>query len=110
MTSFEQKAWHPIFCTKKETEQPLVIIAGRLAGKESAYNAGDLHLIPGSGRSAGKGHGNPLQYSSLENPMDRGAWRATVHRVTIPPSSLPNSVNLFGCSGLWQTLRELIIG
>ena len=37
-------------------------------------------LIPGSGRSPG-GHGNPLQYSSLENPMDRGAWRATVHGV-----------------------------
>ena len=43
----------------------------------------DLGLIPGSGRSpGGGGHGNPLQYSHLENPMDRGAWRATVHRVT----------------------------
>ena len=38
-------------------------------------------LIPGSGRSSGRGHGNPLQYSCLENPMDRGAWQATVHRV-----------------------------
>ena len=48
---------------------------------ESAYNAGDLGLIPGLGRSPGEGHGNPLQYSCLGNPMDRGAWRATVHRV-----------------------------
>ena len=44
-------------------------------------NAGDLSLIPGSGRSPGEGKGNPLQYSCLENPMDRGAWRATVHGV-----------------------------
>ena len=50
-------------------------------GKESACNAGGLDLIPGSGRSPGGGHGNPLQYSCLENPMDRGAWRATVHGV-----------------------------
>ena len=42
----------------------------------------DSGLIPGSGRSPGGGHGNPLQYSCLENPMDRGAWRATVHGVT----------------------------
>jgi len=41
----------------------------------------DEGLIPGSGRSPGEGHSNPLQYSSLENPMDRGAWCATVHRV-----------------------------
>ena len=42
----------------------------------------DLSLIPGSGRPTEEGHGNPLQYSCLENPMDRGAWRATVHGVT----------------------------
>ena len=48
--------------------------------KVSAYNAGDLGSIPGSGRSSGEGNGNPLQYSSLENPMDRGAWWATVHK------------------------------
>ena len=51
-------------------------------GKQSAYNVGDLGSIPGSGRSPGKRNGYPLQYSCLENPMDRGAWRATVHRVT----------------------------
>ena len=43
-------------------------------GKDSAYNAGDLGLIPGSGRSPGEENGKPLQYSCLENPMDRGAW------------------------------------
>ena len=53
-------------------------------GKEFACNAGDardMGLIPGSGRSPGGGKGNPLQYFRLENSMDRGAWRATVHRV-----------------------------
>ena len=44
------------------------------AGKVSAYNAGDLGSIPGLGRSCGEGNGSPLQYSCLENPMDRGAW------------------------------------
>ena len=50
-------------------------------GKESAYHTGDLGSIPRSGRSPGEGKGNPLQYSCLENPMDRGAWQATVHGV-----------------------------
>ena len=48
-------------------------------GKESACKAGDLGLTPGSGRSPGKGNGNPLQYFCPENSMDRGAWWATVH-------------------------------
>ena len=47
-------------------------------GKESACSVGDLRLIPGLGRSPGEGNGNPLQYSGLENPVDRGAWWATV--------------------------------
>ena len=51
-------------------------------GKESACNEGDLGSIPGLGRSPGEGHGNRLQYSCLENSMDRGAWWATGHRVT----------------------------
>ena len=54
---------------------------GGLDDKESACNEGDLGLIPGSGRSPGEGNGNPLQYSCLENPMDGGAWQATVHGV-----------------------------
>ena len=48
----------------------------------SAGDKSNTGLIPGLGRSPGGGHGNPLQYSCLENPMDRGAWQATVHRVT----------------------------
>ena len=50
-----------------------------LSGKESATNAADGGLIPASGRSPGEGNGNPLQFSCLGNPMDRGTWRATVH-------------------------------
>ena len=50
-------------------------------GKTSACNAGDRGSIPGSGGSPGEGNGNPLQYSYLENPMERGAWQATVHGV-----------------------------
>ena len=55
------------------------------ADKESSCNAGDtgdVGLIPGWGRSSGEGNGNPLQYSCLENSMDRRAWQATVYRVT----------------------------
>ena len=48
-------------------------------GKEAACNAGYLGSITGLGRSPGGGNGNPLQYSHLENPLDRGAWQATVH-------------------------------
>ena len=50
-------------------------------GKESACNAGELGLIPGSGRSPGEGNGNPLHYSCLENSMQRGAWQAILHGV-----------------------------
>jgi len=53
--------------------------------KNPPANAEDLRdtgWIPGSGRSPGEGHGSPLQYSCLENPMDRGVWQAIVHRVT----------------------------
>ena len=49
--------------------------------KNPPAHAGDLGSIPGSGRSPGDGNGNPLQYSCLENPMDRGAWWATVNEV-----------------------------
>ena len=51
-----------------------------LSSKESAYSAGAVGLIPGSGRSPEEGNGNLLQYSCLKNPMDRGAWWAIVHR------------------------------
>ena len=49
--------------------------------KNPPASAGDTGLIPGSGRFPGGGHGNPLQYSCLENPKDRGAWKTTVHGV-----------------------------
>ena len=56
-----------------------------LVVKNLHFNARDVRedvLIPGSGQSPGGGHGNPLQYSGLENPMDKGDWQATVHRTT----------------------------
>ena len=73
-------------------------------GKESACKAGDLSSIPGLGRSPGEGNDNPLQYSCLENPMDRGAWWATVHGVirvrhdlmTKPPLLINNVVLVSG--------------
>ena len=61
---------------------PSVRLPQWLSGKESTCNTEDPGSIPSSGRSPGEGNGNPLQYSCLENPMDRGAWRATVHGVT----------------------------
>jgi len=61
-----------------------------LRHKESACNVVDLGLIPGLGRSPAEGNGNPLQYSCLENPMDSGAWWATVHRVTKSQTRLRN--------------------
>ena len=59
-----------------------IIQIGGSDGKESACNAGDPGLISGLGRTPGEGNSNPLQYSCLENPMDRGAWWATVHAVS----------------------------
>ena len=63
-------------CSMKFSQVVLVV-------KNLPANAADIRdadLIPGLGRSPGRGHGNPFQYSGLENPMDRGAWWATVHR------------------------------
>ena len=60
--------------------------ASSSVGKESAYRTGDLGSIPWSGRSPGEGNGNPLHYSCLENPMNRGAWWATVHGGTKNPT------------------------
>ena len=55
---------------------------GASDGKESACSAGDLGSIPGSEKSPGEGDSNPLQYSCLEKPLDRGAWWAVAHRIT----------------------------
>ena len=70
-----------LIVSKEPPYHSLVDFPSGSAGQESACNAGDLGLIPGLGRS-GEGRGNPLQYSCLENPMGRGAWRAAVHGVT----------------------------
>ena len=61
---------------------PSISFPGGSAGKESACNAGDQGSIPRLGRSPGEGNGNLLQYSGLENSVDRGAWTATVHVAT----------------------------
>ena len=58
--------------------------------KASAYSAGDPGLIPRSGRSSGEGNGTPFQYSCLENPVDGGAWQATVHGVAKSRTRLSN--------------------
>ena len=63
---------------------------GGSVGKESTCNVGDWDLILGLGRPPREGNGNPLQYSCLENPMDRGAWQATVHGVTKSWTQLSN--------------------
>ena len=55
------------------------VFPGGAVGKNPPADAGDVGLIPGSEGSSGEGNGNPLQYSCLKNPMDRGAWWATVH-------------------------------
>ena len=65
---------------KNKTVQWAFLVAQTV--KNPPANAGDLGLIPGSGRCPGQWRGNPLQRSCLENPMDRGAWRAAVHGVT----------------------------
>ena len=65
----------------KDFELLLWGFPGGSNGKKSACNAGDLSFIPGSERSSGRGHDNPLQYSCLENFMDRGVWQATVHGI-----------------------------
>jgi len=68
----------------------------------SACNAGDLGLIPGSGRSPGEGNGNPLQYSCLENPKDGEAWWATVHGVTKSWTRLSDFTHFHLTDGLGQ--------
>ena len=60
---------------------PFVSFPQSSVSKESACNAGDPGSLSGSGRSPGEGNGNPVQYSCLENPMDRGAWQAAAHGV-----------------------------
>ena len=92
------------------------LFPGGSDGKESACSAADLGSIPGSGRSPGEGNGNPLQYSCLENPMDRGAWRATVHGVarvrhdlvTKPPIPPPVKTLVIHATGT-EMARDVVL-
>ena len=90
---------------RKDRSLALLGFAGGSDGEESACNAGDAGSIPGSGTSSGEGNGNPLQHPCLENPMDRGAWWATVHRMAKSWTPLSNKHTfLFTCSlGPFQT-------
>ena len=76
---------HPAFVDLTSDQYTVDLSLGQFPGgsdgKGSACNAGDPGLIPESGKSPGEGNGNPLEYPGLENSMDRGAWRATVHGV-----------------------------
>ena len=75
--------------------------------KNLPANAGhikDEGSIPGSGRFPGGGHGNPLQYSCLENPMDRGAWWGTVHEVTQSRTRLSDSAHMLRGCAVWEML------
>ena len=72
-----------------------IIFPGSLDDKASAYNVGDPVSILGSGRSPGEGNGNPIQYSCLENPMDRGAGWATVHGVAKSRTRLSDFSSLY---------------
>ena len=69
-------------------------------GKESACRAGDLDSVPGLGRFLGEGNGNSLQYSCLKNPIDRGAWWATVHGVAESQTWLTDSV--------WLSVKQIM--
>ena len=75
-------------------------------GKESACSAGDLGSIPGSGRSPGEGNGNPLQYSCLESPMDRGAWWATVHGVAESRTRLSDETTTTWCKIVRRVVKR----
>ena len=79
---------------------------GSSDGKESAWNAGDVSSIPGSGRAPGEGNGYPLQYSRLENFMDRGAWQATVHGGH-KESDTTEVTNTFHLSKGWELGKQM---
>ena len=80
-----------------------------LVVKNPPADAGDIRdpsSIPGLGRSLGEGHGDPFQYSCLENPMNKGAWRATAHRVAQSHTRLKRLSTLCGRRRGWDVSRE----
>ena len=88
----------------RETGWMLLSFPGGSDSKESTCNAGDLGSIPGSGRCPGEGSGYPLQYSCLENPMDRGSWQSTVHGIIKSGTTewLNPSLSLTMCQAKYQ--------
>ena len=88
--------------TKLVSFLPHLSFSGGSDSKESDCSVGDPIFIPGSGLSPGEGNGNPFQHSCLENPMDRGAWRATVHVVAKSTTEqLPFSLYII----LWTQIK-----
>ena len=75
---------------------------------DNAGDTGDADLIPGWGGSPGGGHGNPLQYSCLENSMDRGAWEATVHKVAESDTTKPTSHTTYSSVPIYFTFAPVI--
>ena len=100
-------------CTSSAAFPAVPVFPHSSVGKESACSAGDLGSIPGLGRYPGEGNGNPLQYSCLENPMDRGTWQTTVYGVarvghnlvTKSPPPLWSRI-LKDCSGLLECMTS----
>ena len=98
-SSVKIEALHKIF--------PIAGLPWWLSGKESACNAGDMGLIPGSGRSLGEGNGYPLQYSCLEKSIERGNWWATVHVVAKVGHDWMIGTHAFNYFPLFANLRFL---
>ena len=80
---------------------------GGSEGKASAHNVGYLGSIPRSGRSPGEGNGNPLQYSCLENAIDRGAWQATVHGVAKSWTQLSAFTSVYFSTDCFRFTRNM---
>ena len=85
------------------------MFSGGSAIKEFTCNAGDVRLIPGLGRSPEGRHGSPLQYSCLENPMDRGAWEAIVHGITKSQTLLKRLSTAQHTGIIYQILLHIVI-
>ena len=81
-TQVQSLGWKDPLEKEMATHSRILGLPGGSDGKESTCNMGDLGSIPGLGRSPGGAHSYPLQYSCVENPMDRGAWWAAAHGVT----------------------------
>ena len=102
-----RRAWRPNPVLVPGESTPVFLgFPGGSDSKESAYNAGDQGLILGLGRSPGEENGNPLQYSCMENLINRGAWRTTVHRVA---KSWTRLNQLSAHMHLFTSMRETLV-